>query len=59
MTDRPHCCAASPDGVCEQHRQQRRAVRQGIRRRHTGGGQRVIGDSGKAKPAPENDEEPT
>lgn len=48
----PPCCADAADGVCPQHEQARQLHRRdGPRARSRG--QRIVGEPGKARPAPE------
>jgi hypothetical protein len=48
----PECCAEVPEPPCEQHKQAQRVMRFEGPRVRTGAGQRVVGESGKARPAP-------
>ncbi|WP_157437805.1 hypothetical protein [Actinoplanes subtropicus] len=50
MADTPPCCA-SADEPCPQHRQAQRATRFEGPSKRGGRGTRVVGESGKAKPA--------
>jgi hypothetical protein len=51
-TTPPPCCQGL-DEPCPQHQQQSSAGWNRGPRSRSGGGQRVVGDSGKARPAPE------
>lgn len=62
MTERPSvnlplCCIEAEDPPCDQHRQQARVVRHQGPRNRSAGGSRVIGESGKARPVRDTEEQ--